>query len=362
MNAWLCVWLMMQLSPAPTSTPRPIEPRVPHATEPATDLAPATADDVAASNVEASTQQLFAVEVSMAPETVPLGGVVVMTIDLDRPVDAVVNLARELPSNDAFAPAPAPPMRKVTPQPSSSHEQIRIAWVALDLGDVATPPLVIDVVVGTKTEHIDIAAQPVRVTPLTLPEFVDAGPEGASPQFEPHASALLFAVNDYRPLVLALWVAVAGVGLWWVAVALRRRRARVGEVALAPPPPVPPHVLALQRLDALLAENLVAQGKTEWFVQRLMDEVLRGYVSARFDLAAGSATTRELVARLLGMKEQAGLDVDLVRQMLEDADVVKFAQGQLGAARANDMADRVRRFVETTTTNNNTNNTLTGPS
>jgi hypothetical protein len=92
---------------------------------------------------------------------------------------------------------------------------------------------------------------------------------------------------------------------------------------------------------------LLQRGETGVFVERLMDEVLRDYIAARFALPAGARTTRELVKELLGVAV-LGLDVGLIEGLLADADLVKFAKASIPAERANAMASRVRALVDAT--------------
>jgi hypothetical protein len=70
-------------------------------------------------------------------------------------------------------------------------------------------------------------------------------------------------------------------------------------------------------------------------------------LQARFQLPAGTRTTRELVQELLGVTV-GGLDVTLVSDLLKDADLVKFAKASIASERAHAMAVRVRTLIEAT--------------
>ena len=160
--------------------------------------------------------------------------------------------------------------------------------------------------------------------------------------------SIAYPVPDARP-----WIALSALlsaGLLYAAVRAAARRRRL-VVAKAPPvpiaPPRPAHEVALERLEALLATGMLARGETGVFVERLMDEVLRDYLTARFGLSAGTRTTRELVKDLLGIS-WPGLDVVLVESLLADADLVKFAKAAISAERAHAMATRVRALIEAT--------------
>lgn len=225
-------------------------------------------------------------------------------------------------------------------------ETIRVPYLALDTVDLKTPAFALTSKDGTV---VDVPSLTIKV--LVPPDAPDAGPaltkEGAV-VLAPAAGSIAYPVPDARP-----WVALSSLlsaGLLYAAAraAARRRRMRAPAVPVAPPPPPrPAHEVALERLEALLASGLLARGETAAFVERLMDEVLRDYLTARFALSAGTRTTRELVKDLLGVSV-AGLDIALVETLLVDTDLVKFARKTIAPERAHAMATRVRALVEAT--------------
>lgn len=227
-------------------------------------------------------------------------------------------------------------------------ETLRVPFLALALEDTSTPAFVLTARDGATLE---VPALPVRVADdPSLLAIPDAGPnappqEPGSVQLEPASAALSFRVPDPRP-----WAVAAALGsalLAFVAVRAAQKRRRLNA---PPPPPVPlapprpPHEVALERLEALLSSGLLSRGETGVFVERLMDEVLRDYLAARFSLHAEARTTRELVAELLSVSVP-GLDVKLVEELLGDADLVKFAKAAIAAERAHAMALRVKMLV-----------------
>jgi hypothetical protein len=230
------------------------------------------------------------------------------------------------------------------------RETIKIPFLALDTQDVKTPAFVLTDKNGATVEvpalDVKVAVEPDQ---MPNPNGPDAGP--APPNavvLEPAAPAIAYAVSDARPFVVFGSFALAGALYGAVRFAARRRRALVVALPTKPaPPPRPAHEVALERLEALLASGLLQRGETATFVERLMDEVLRDYIAARFALPAGTRTTRELVKDLLGVAV-AGLDVSLVEGLLADADLVKFAKASIAAERAHAMATRVRMLIDAT--------------
>src|SRR5690606_36020552 len=148
---------------------------------------------------------------------------------------------------------------------------------------------------------IEVPSLTVNVTvppdPLQGPDAgpLPAGAEPSSLVLEGAAPAIAYAVPDARPWVVLSALASSGVLYALVRFAARRRGVVVRAAPAAPPVPVrPAHEIALERLERLLASGLLANGQTDVFVERLMDEVLRDYLTQRFSLSAGTRTTREL--------------------------------------------------------------------
>lgn len=128
-----------------------------------------------------------------------------------------------------------------------------------------------------------------------------------------------FGVLDALPYLLAALI----IG-FIVRYALRRRaRARVVSVA-PPPPPAPPHVVALEKLDALAADAAWERGEIKAF-QTELTYVLREYLEARFGINALEATTPEIV-RDVQQTPLATAHTAALKEVLETADRVKFAK------------------------------------
>ncbi len=119
-------------------------------------------------------------------------------------------------------------------------------------------------------------------------------------------------------------------------------RFRPGKAFLKPkgPPPVPPHVQALQNLR-LLEEELTLPAKA--FYSRLTD-ILRAYLEGAFKTPAMDRTTAEISLELkslsIPMDQRLGL-----RVVLEDGDLAKFAKLEPTEDERLKDFGRVRDFV-----------------
>ena len=90
--------------------------------------------------------------------------------------------------------------------------------------------------------------------------------------------------------------------------------------------PRPAHIIAYEKLDRLVAEDLPGQGETKTFYFRL-SEIVRDYLGRRYDFDGLEMTTNE-VLRALDAQADAGPKgeaFDAVRDFLDETDLVKFA-------------------------------------
>lgn len=334
---------LVDAGPGPADEPRPVAP-------PADDGA-----DIVDGGVPAGIPGVT-VGAKVEPDPVPFGARFELVVTVLRDRGQLLELPASLPAAEA-APQTGDPRRSVEElslasdagdAPVRVRETIRVPFLALALDDVSTPAFVLSAKDGSSVE---VPSLPVRVADdPSLLVVGDAGPaEPGAMTLEPAAGSIAYRVADHRPFYAAGAVAGAAAAALLARALLKRRRARrPAPPAPPPPPPRPAHEVALERLEALLAAGLLARGETALFVERLMDEVLRDYLSARFALVAEARTTRELVAELLSVSVP-GLDVRLVEELLGDADLVKFAKATIAAERAHAMAMRVKALVLATT-------------
>ena len=317
---------------------------------------------------------ILGLQAKIEPDPVVFGETFHLVIEVKHPPELQVDLPSKVPerpavpqvgqirsetgtanktTNGTAGPEPGP--ADVNDPSIPVLTRFRIPFLALGLEDVKTPSLVLRTSEG---ELIEIPELPVPVRSEDEPENPataggqSTGPattvaQGDSLRLEQAPGPIVFSVFDDRPL----WFLLAG--LFIAVVYWLYRRFAVRKVAVEPktppPPKRPPHEVALERLDALLAEGLLARGEVNPFITRLMDEVLREFLEERFAVAAGRRTTRELMESLLDTSAQ-GLDVPGTRAVLEQADLVKFARATLAADAAHEMAERVRALIVATTT------------
>lgn len=105
---------------------------------------------------------------------------------------------------------------------------------------------------------------------------------------------------------------------------LKKKKNKQPVTFLRPKPKIPVHKIALDKLDKLKKEKLWQQDLIKAYYTQLTD-IIREYIEERFKITAIEMTTWEIIRSFAGAKiEQANLI--MLREILEEADLVKFAK------------------------------------
>lgn len=127
---------------------------------------------------------------------------------------------------------------------------------------------------------------------------------------------------------------------------LLRWRRREKPVVL--PPPVPPHVLALDALDSLAhrRESMIQSGQfQDYYVE--LTEIAKGYVEVRFGIELLDRTTDEIRAALIEAGDRiAPLEPKTLIAFLQECDLVKFARFAPPEEDTEEALGSVRHMVE----------------
>lgn len=154
-----------------------------------------------------------------------------------------------------------------------------------------------------------------------------------------------FVLTDYTQLP-AMIFGVIGLITLIISLIVTFSKPKEMVVLAAPEILLPPHVVALSALDAIKEEKLWQHGRYKEFYTQLTD-VLRAYMSRRFDFPAMEMTTWEILSILKKTPEASELYLSM-QQLLELSDFVKFAKMN-PLPEENDRSIRVAyEFVELT--------------
>jgi hypothetical protein len=193
----------------------------------------------------------------------------------------------------------------------------------------------------------DVGVQPLRIPDVrvTFGRVERSAPLGGASVFVKSvlpADTSLRVVKPPRPLIVLPvfnwwpWLAllagiIAAVLLWW---AWRRYRNR-------PQAPVDPYVRAQREFERIELMGLLEAGRGREYLALIVD-VAREYLAARIPGVRRSDTTSEL---LRAMQPREGVEAELP-QLLERADLVKFARADVTRDEAREAGLAIRAIVD----------------
>jgi hypothetical protein len=262
--------------------------------------------------------------VGIEPDTVRVGDPFVVKIGIRAPTGATITFPP--PPDSTSTVQGLDPVRVETRPDSGGLVQwgyYRVA--AWDIGEQPIPLGDVVVTFGGRTRRIAITGRKVFVATVLPADSAQRVPKGARPIYE-------FAVTPWW-LWLALAVAILVLMLLWLWWRTRKRR----RLAVT----VDPFEQAGREFARVEALGLVEAGERGRYVA-LMVEVLRDYLAARYATAPLSLTSTELLASMRG--EPAVPNEQLMR-LLNEADLVKFAQRSVSADRARELGREARSIV-----------------
>lgn len=146
-------------------------------------------------------------------------------------------------------------------------------------------------------------------------------------------------LEDFIPMfatIFGLLLLGFGIRYFW-----KRRQAEP-----APPPPeiiIPAHEIALTQLGSLQNAKLWQQGKVKEY-QSQLTHIVREYIENRYGIQALESTTDQILKQL----KRVDFDSDWknkVREMLQMADLVKFAKAEPPADFHGRMMDTAEKFI-----------------
>lgn len=211
---------------------------------------------------------------------------------------------------------------------------------------------------GRVTESRTLLASPTAAGAFEIPPQVVRFRRGGVEGFQATeaakvevASALREGEKDLRPPKGPIEVprpwwpwAVAAASVLVAALLLYRRFRRREEAAAVTAPPLPPHVLALRRLDELSRRTLADPEAVKAFYYDLSMAV-REYIEGRFGLRAPERTTEEFLEEA---SASSAFSVDhrlLLGDFLARCDLVKYAKHLPARGEAESAIAAARRFL-----------------
>lgn len=152
-----------------------------------------------------------------------------------------------------------------------------------------------------------------------------------------------FSYSPFLYIMPAAILVVVSLFLWaWI-----RRRRRLERPAIVAPPR-PPHELAIDALNTLQHNNDWSSGGELKF-HFALSSISRRYIEARFGIPATDMTTAEIVRALPALADINEKNRTLIHQLLNDTDLVKFADERHGQEYGLKLLDWAKTIVRETT-------------
>jgi len=115
---------------------------------------------------------------------------------------------------------------------------------------------------------------------------------------------------------------ILGLITWLLVRYLRRKRDPEGDFFK---PLEPAHVIAFRELDKLKNEKIWTKGMVKEYYTRLT-EITRRYIERQYDIPAMESTTEEILRSFSRTNKEDNLLDEMLKELLELADLVKFAR------------------------------------
>lgn len=152
-----------------------------------------------------------------------------------------------------------------------------------------------------------------------------------------------YTVKEFLPWIA---VAVAAVAIIFFFIRLWKRWRERRSFFTEPSIPDSPYIAALKELETIRNERLWQNNQMKLYYTRITD-VLRVYIEARFALQAMEKTSAEILHELRS-KEIEDSEYNSLKELLEVADLVKFAKYVATETENENAIPRAIRFVSTT--------------
>jgi hypothetical protein len=210
----------------------------------------------------------------------------------------------------------------LTDTSSISAERIRITEkyliTSFDSGFYKVSPVYAEINSpnGLKRFYSDYSVLEVSRVRLTPPDTSAGIFDIAAPYKAP------LTLGEVLPWIIILLIISAAV---WMAIRFINKYKRRTSETVEPILAEPAHVIAFRELETLREEKLWQNGETKKFYTRLTD-ILRQYLENRFQIYSLELTTSETLEELVKTGFKKNETYNKLRNILNSADLVKFAR------------------------------------
>jgi hypothetical protein len=221
-------------------------------------------------------------------------------------------------------------------EPQSAHgittQEWRLNLSTFLSGEYVVPPQIVEFSPKGDTTKVQLFTEPIKITVL------NRNADDVTDILEVEGVA---AVPLSVEVILMISGGVLVVLILIIIVFVRRKKNKESAVVL------PPYEEAKKQLGVLKHRNLIETGayKDHFFE---LTEILKHYISRRFDVDASEATTAELLERVTVISEIEGELKEALPDFCEKTDLIKFAKMTLDESSNGMLNEYVDSFVEKT--------------
>lgn len=186
-----------------------------------------------------------------------------------------------------------------------------------DIGEYEIPPVKAFYLVGPDSTLHELSTEKIKIT-------VESVKPSEAGDIREIKNPLEILRDWWQIIRLALAGLVILLILILVCIYYRRRKEGKSLIPRREKPKRPPHEIALEELNKLIAQNLIEQGEVKTFYI-LISEIIRRYIGERYYIIAIEMTT----SQLLDAMKDADIEqetIGSVEDFLVRCDMVKFAK------------------------------------
>jgi hypothetical protein len=210
---------------------------------------------------------------------------------------------------------------------------LELQLAAYKTGDLEVPALNIEAVKASGEKDV-LTSEPIKV----VVQSVLTGNEDTLKDLKPQAEL----EPDYKPFLFLLAALASAVYLVYRLVRFLKNRKNA-------PVPKPERIrsaeeVAREAIERLLARKLVEQGQFKQFYLEL-SEIIKRFLGSKLGVHSLERTTEEFTRDLRAVSVPSA-QYRMIREFLEDCDLVKFAKYRPGAEEVEQIITRSRSMID----------------
>jgi hypothetical protein len=214
-----------------------------------------------------------------------------------------------------------------------TEDVLEVQVAAYKTGDLEVPAFSIEAVRANGEREV-LSSEPVRIKV----QSVLTGKEDTLKDLKPQADI----ETDYKPLLFFLAAAASAAYLVYRLVRYLRGRRR--RPPLKPERLRSPEEVAREAIERLLSRKLVEQGQIKLFYLEL-SEIIKRFLGSKLGVISLERTTEEFTRDLRAISVPSA-QYRMIREFLEDCDLVKFAKYQPGREEVEQIVSRSRAMID----------------